>query len=183
MSPKSMLRKETSEFDEFVRGSFREVIDDPRFESKAADPRKVDTVLLCSGKLYWELAERRDELAKNSTAIVRIEQFYPLHTELLRSILDRYPKAAKKIWVQEEPRNMGGYIFIRDMLHSQLGIDLPYIGRPASASPAVGSKHMHKHEQEDIIEAAIGKAPPKDGGKDGAKAEPKPESKGIPAKR
>ncbi|MBX3381471.1 MAG: 2-oxoglutarate dehydrogenase E1 component [Phycisphaeraceae bacterium] len=167
MTPKSLLRKETSEFDEFVKGSFREVIDDPRFEvgpgasAKPADRKGVDSVLLCSGKIYWELADRRDELAKNSIAIVRVEQFYPLHTQLLKSILDRYPKSAKKTWVQEEPRNMAGYLFIRDLVQSQLGIDLPYIGRPASASPAVGSKHMHKHEQEDILEAAVGKVPPK----------------------
>ena len=189
MTPKSMLRKETSDFEEFVKGSFREVIDDPRFDGSAAkngaDPKKVETVILCSGKLYWELSERRDELAKNSIAIVRIEQFYPLHSDLLKSIIDRYPKAAKKVWVQEEPRNMGGYLFIRDMVQSTLGLDLGYIGRPASASPAVGSKHMHKYEQEDILEEAIGKALPKP--TPGTQPEAKPVKTGkqdaVPTKR
>lgn len=186
MTPKSLLRKETSEFSEFEKGSFREVIDDPRFDgnAKTADRKGVTSVIVCSGKLYWELAERRDELAKNSTAIVRVEQFYPLHAEMLKAVFDRYPKAAKKTWVQEEPRNMGAYLFMRDMVQSTLGVELGYIGRPASASPAVGSKHMHKHEQEDILEEAIGKALPKPpaGAQPEAKpAKPKPDP--VPSKR
>ncbi len=161
MTPKSLLRKETSGIDELTKGSFREVIDDPHFEGKSPERKAVDTVILCSGKIYWELSERRDELKKDTTAVVRVEQFYPLHSELLKKVLSGYPKSAKAVWVQEEPRNMGAFLFMRDMVQHQLGIDLAYIGRPASASPAVGSKHMHKHEQEEILEQAVGKAPPK----------------------
>jgi 2-oxoglutarate dehydrogenase E1 component len=195
MTPKSLLRKETSRVEELINGRFQEVIDDPRFaptvgvksESKFLDKKGVKNVLLCSGKLYWELAERRDELAKHEIAIVRLEQFYPLNAAALKGVLDSYPKTAKRVWVQEEPRNMGAYLFVRDAVQATLGFDLPYIGRPASASPAVGSKHVHKHEQEDILEEAVGKAPPKKDGKDAPKAEPKPaaksESKAVSGKR
>lgn len=187
MTPKSLLRKETSTFDEFVKGSFREVIDDPRFTGesgeKALDRKGVQSVLVCSGKIYWELAERRDELAKNSTAIVRVEQFYPLHAEMLRSIFDKYPKAAKKVWVQEEPRNMGAFLFMRDTVQTHLGVELGYIGRPAAASPAVGSKHMHKHEQEDIIEEAVGKAPVKAAAPEAKTAKSGKPSDAVPSRR
>ncbi len=191
MTPKSLLRKETSRVEELINGRFQEVIDDPRFaptvgvksdgstsnQGKLLDKKGVKNVLLCSGKLYWELAERRDELAKNDTAIVRLEQFYPLNAAALKGVLDSYPKTAKRVWVQEEPRNMGAYLFVRDAVQATLGFDLPYIGRPASASPAVGSKHVHKHEQEDILEEAVGKAPPKKDAKDAPKAESKSEAK------
>jgi len=89
-------------------------------------------------------------------AIVRIEQFYPLHTELLASIVGKYGKNMRHVWVQEEPRNAGAWMFLADAFREQAGISLSYIGRPASASPAVGSKTAHKYEQEKIITEAIG---------------------------
>ena len=181
MSPKSLLRKETSTIAELVKGGFREVIDDPRFSgegfvataaagSKPLDRKAVRTVLLCSGKVYWELAERRDTLARQDIAVVRVEQFYPLNAAMLRGVLDKYPKGARRVWVQEEPRNMGAYLFVRDLVHDELGIDLAYIGRPPSASPAVGSKHKHKEEQEAILTAAVGPDPAKSAGKSAGKA-------------
>src|SRR6185295_9562462 len=138
----------------------QEVIDDPAMPTGATARKGVKRVILCTGKIYYELAERREALSRTDTAIVRVEQLYPLHAEALKSILSSYPAAAERVWVQEEPRNMGAYLFIADALKSQLGVDpLSYIGRDASASPAVGSKHRHKDEQESILERAVGPKP------------------------
>ncbi len=90
---------------------------------------------------------------------MRLEQIYPFNTEMAKAILAKYPKAAEVVWVQEEPRNAGAYLFVADVFRSQLGMDLRYIGRPASATPAVGSKKAHKHEQDDLLTAAVGAAP------------------------
>ncbi|OAB63107.1 hypothetical protein AY599_19305 [Leptolyngbya valderiana BDU 20041] len=175
MTPKSLIRTPTSKIDELTRGRFMEILDDPRFAGDAAsdnakdngkkarkpDPAAVREVLLCSGKIYWELAERREAIGREDVAIVRVEQLYPLHNDLLRSVLGRYAKAERVTWVQEEPRNMGAYHFIADKLRQNLGDLLPdgdvrYIGRKASASPATGSKRRHKAEQEQLIAEAIG---------------------------
>jgi 2-oxoglutarate dehydrogenase E1 component len=160
MTPKSMLRTATGSIDELVTGRFREIIDDPMFEAMA--PKDVRRLILCSGKVYFELAERRDKLGRKDTAIIRIEQLYPMHSQMLRQILARYPKSAELIWCQEEPRNAGGYLYMDDLLRNQLGYErLSYIGREASATPAVGSKHGHKVQQEQVITEAIGAAPAK----------------------
>jgi 2-oxoglutarate dehydrogenase E1 component len=158
MTPKSMLRTVTGNIQELVSGRFQEVIDDAAIVAGAR--KGVKRVVLCTGKVYYELAERRDALGRSDIAIVRVEQLYPLHTEALRSVLASYPSAAEKVWAQEEPRNMGAFLYMADALRDQLGLDkLIYIGRDASASPAVGSKHRHKDEQESIIERAIGPKP------------------------
>ncbi len=177
MSPKSMLRTPTSHISELIESTFREVIDDPAFDGeriapdrKKLDRKGVERVILCSGKIYHELAKRRDDVGRTDTAIVRIEQLYPLHTNLLREVLGRYPEKADLLWVQEEPRNMGAYLFIADKLAEGLGIGrLPYIGRPTSATPASGSKKRDRLQQEDILSRAIGQAP-----EHKAEEEPKP---------
>jgi 2-oxoglutarate dehydrogenase E1 component len=166
MTPKGNLRVPTSTFDDLVNGHWHDIIDDPVFErgpggeARRPDRRAVSRVLLCSGKIYHELAARRDEIRRYDTALVRIEQFYPFNTPLFREILGRYPARAETIWVQEEPRNAGAYLFMRDVLTSEAGLkSLAYIGRPQSATPAVGSKNKSKKEQEAILTEAIGKAP------------------------
>lgn len=159
LTPKSMLRTNTSTIDELVTGRFHEMIDDPACESGQVPRAGVKRVILCSGKFYYELADRRDKLGRKDTALVRVEQFYPLHRDLLVKTLAKYPKA-ELIWAQEEPRNAGGYLYMDDVIRNGLGMPkLEYIGRDASASPAVGSKHGHKVQQEQLVTKAIGPAP------------------------
>jgi 2-oxoglutarate dehydrogenase E1 component len=156
LTPKSMLRVATGSIDELVTGRFQEVIDDPKFAG-GASAKDVKRVVLCSGKVYFELADRRDKIGRGDIAIVRVEQFYPLHAAALKDIINRYPKNAELVWCQEEPRNAGGYLYMDDCVRNQLGIaKLGYIGREASATPAVGSKHAHKDQQEAVIAKAIG---------------------------
>ena len=169
MTPKSMLRVPTATVDELTSGSFRELIDDPSFDAKGGSDRKgVKRVVFCTGKVYHELAERAKVLGKKDVAIVRIEQLYPFHVEMAKGIIAKYPKGVEMVWSQEEPRNAGAYLFIADQFRTHLGVELKYIGREASATPAVGSKRADKLQQEAVIAAAIGPKP-KDSAKDGAK--------------
>ncbi len=162
LTPKSMLRTPTSKIDELVSGRFCEVLDDPRFEADGGPARSgVKQLTVCTGKVYWELAARRDELGLDDHAIVRIEQLYPFHTDMFTEVLGRYPKKVKLQWVQEEPRNSGCGLFIADKLREELKLEFDrFISRPASPTPAVGSKKAHKTEQEHLLTSAVG-APPK----------------------
>ncbi|MBS0198225.1 MAG: 2-oxoglutarate dehydrogenase E1 component [Planctomycetes bacterium] len=177
-TPKSMLRTPTAKVEELVNGAFQEVIDDPAFP-KDADVKSVKRVCFCSGKVYYELAERRRLLNRKDIAIVRLEQLYPFHEQAIKAVNERYPKAADRVYVQEEPRNAGCYLFVADQFRERLGINLPYIGRHASATPAVGSKKADKHQQEDVISQAIGPKPKE--AKDADK-KPAPEAKPQTAK-
>jgi len=165
MSPKSLLRlpEATSQVAELVYGRFHEIIDDPAFvQQEDADPKSVQRVILCSGKVFYDLARRREEAQRDDVAIVRVEQLYPLHTELLEQIVSNYPNA-EVVWVQEEPKNAGAYTAINGLVQDILGWgSLPYIGRPASATPAVGSKKIHDQEQDELLTEAIGE--PAEGG-------------------
>ena len=154
-TPKGMLRPPTSRMIELTEGRFHDLIDDPG----VTDRKAVKRVIYCSGKIYHELSKRREIASRSDVAIVRIEQLYPLNLGLLREIDAKYPKAAERVWVQEEPRNAGAYAYIADRFRTDLKIELPYIGREPSASPAVGSKHVHKQQQEEILTEAIGPAP------------------------
>jgi 2-oxoglutarate dehydrogenase E1 component len=191
MTPKSMLRLKAaaSPLDEFVHGRFREVLDDA-----GADPARVRRVVLCSGKLYWELLDRRNAAKAEDTAIVRVEQFYPLNEELVRSVLGRFRKAREWVWAQEESQNNGGWWFMEPRLRA-MGFAVEYVGRDASASPATGSLQIHKREQKELIEAAIGgpvphlvrarretATPPPDGGGSREPARPREERATKPAK-
>ncbi len=153
-TPKSLLRVPTSSIDELTTGSFQHVLDDPMFADR--DTAGVKRLLLCSGKFYHELAARREAAKRTDTAIVRIEQFYPFDVQQAKAILSRYPKGAEWAWAQEEPRNQGAYLFMSDVFRSTLGRDLAYLGRPTSATPAPGSKHHHKDQQEALLTEAIG---------------------------
>jgi 2-oxoglutarate dehydrogenase E1 component len=151
MTPKSLLRLPAcvSPIDEFVSGRFRDVLDDA-----AADAGRVRRVLLCSGKVFYELAEARKQDNLSDLAIVRVEQFYPLHEELLKQVLARFGRAKQLVWVQEESQNMGGWSFMEPRLRA-LGYMVDYVGRDASASPATGSLTVHKQEQKELVEAAV----------------------------
>lgn len=160
LSPKSLLRLPecVSKPNELIKGRFQEIIDDPAFE-KSGDRRDVKNIILCAGKVFYDLVRRREELNRDDLAIIRVEQLYPLHTEMLTTILSRYPKAAARSWVQEEPKNAGAYRYFESACRDLLGWDpLPYIGRPASATPATGSKKKHDSEQEALLARAVGVA-------------------------
>jgi 2-oxoglutarate dehydrogenase E1 component len=160
MSPKSYLRVPTSPVRDLVDGHFQEMIDDPRFEQDGWDRSKVKRMIYCVGKVYHELNERRELRDDRTIAIVRIEQMYPFHADLLRDINERYPDSAERIFVQEEPYNAGAAQFILDKIHTRLGWDRwAYIGRQRSSTPATGSKAQHKIEQEKILSDAIGPKP------------------------
>jgi 2-oxoglutarate dehydrogenase E1 component len=151
MTPKSLLRLKaaTSPLEDLISGRFHEVLDDTR-----ADPARVRRVVLCSGKLYYELLERRTQEEGGEVALVRVEQFYPLPEEPLRQALARYRKAKEFIWAQEESQNMGAWTFMEPRLRA-LGYPVEYVGRDASASPATGSRQVHLREQKEVVEAAI----------------------------
>ncbi len=160
MTPKSMLRIPTSSIDELYNGSFQEMLDDPRFEQDGWDRDAVKRVIYCSGKFYHEMDKRRVERDQRDIAILRIEQLYPFHTDLIESIDAKYPKAAERIYAQEETYNAGAYLHVCDMMQTELGWDRPsYIGRSRSSTPATGSKSQHKIEQEQILTDAIGPKP------------------------
>lgn len=151
-TPKSLLRHPicVSRSEELESGYFREVL--PTLEK----PGDVKAVLVCSGKIYYELLERKEEEKRDDVAIIRIEQFYPLRYDLLREALEPFKGKADIAWVQEEPRNMGAWNFLRTRLAEILGEEPRYIGRDEDAAPATGSHRMHKEQQERIINEAFG---------------------------
>jgi 2-oxoglutarate dehydrogenase E1 component len=150
-TPKSLLRHPrcVSRLDDLCDAWFQEVLPDRE------NPEKIRAVLICSGKIYFELRQRREEAQRDDVALVRVEQLYPLRTDLLREALAGYHGAERFAWVQEEPANMGGWGFIRPHLAELLGREPAYVGRAAAPSPAVGSHRLHKMEQERIIAAAF----------------------------
>lgn len=161
LTPKSMLRTPTSSLDDILGDTaFSEMLDDPKFINEGWDRSGVKRVLLCSGKIYHELDARRSELDRRDTAIVRIEQLYPFHGDMLQEIIDQYPKGVNIEFVQEETYNAGAWLYVSDMVQEKLGWDRPvYIGRARSSTPATGSKNQHKKEQEQILTQAIGAKP------------------------
>ena len=163
MTPKSMLRlpAAVSRIEGFTEGHFRTVLPDTVISTEARDA--VTKVLLCSGKIYHELSVQREKSGQNTTAIVRLEQLFPFPDTQITKTLALYPNAKKFVWVQEEPRNKGAYRFAQAQLKELCGIDVGYIGRPDSASPAVGSAKQHAIEQDKILTEAIGAAKAGDG--------------------
>jgi len=154
-TPKSLLRhpKCVSSLDELADGRFREVIDDP-----TADPKAVTSVILCQGKIYYELLEKKEELGADDTAIVRIEQLHPLPDKQLAAVLKRYSKAARHLWVQEEPANMGAWMYMQSNFieHEVLSAyKLKRISRNASGAPATGSSVRWAAQQKAIVEQAF----------------------------
>jgi 2-oxoglutarate dehydrogenase E1 component len=155
-TPKSLLRhpKVACSLEDLTRGSFREVIGET--ESLATD--RVTRVLFCSGKIYYELLAAREEKEAWNVAIVRLEQYYPFPKSEIEDQILRYAPTADIVWVQEEPRNMGAWRFVREQIQPLLDPTrrtVRYIGRVDSASPATGSYKQHLREQAEIIEAAF----------------------------
>jgi 2-oxoglutarate dehydrogenase E1 component len=146
MSPKSLLRhpKCISPLEDLTQGSFQEIIGD-----SYADVKKVKRVLLCTGKVYYDLLEKQQADQRDDVAIVRLEQLAPLSKNQLDAVLAQYEKA-ERIWVQEEPENMGYWTYLL-----RLGLNLPIISRKAAASPATGYPKIHTQEQADIVRRAF----------------------------
>ncbi len=130
----------------------------PDVDEKTRD--KPSRILLCSGKVYYDLAEHREKQQRHDVAIVRLEEYYPFPEDELQSALARYPEQTPVYWVQEEPANMGAWPFLRQKFCRQLLNTWAFdgISRVASASPATGSRAAHQMEQEALIAQAFGEA-------------------------
>jgi 2-oxoglutarate dehydrogenase E1 component len=157
MTPKSLLRHPSvvSSLRELEAGGFARVLPDQRPAEQAA---ATDRVLLCTGKIYYELERKRSELGRADVAILRLEQLFPFPTEVLRRELSRYRDGTPVLWVQEEPENMGAWPHLRMKFCERILDRMPFAGvyRPASASPATGSLSSHKLEQEALLLDAFG---------------------------
>ena len=157
MTPKSLLRAKqaVSSVAEFTDGRFFDVIDD------SVAPDKVKRVVVCSGKVYYNLVAQREAAKKTKeVAIIRLEQLYPWPADALKAALGRYKQAREWVWCQEESQNMGAWSFAAPRLRDLLRQEFQYVGRDASASPATGSHTIHDREQDELVKAAIGAAIP-----------------------
>ena len=155
MTPKSLLRHPgcVSPMDDLVKGTFQRVIPD----GSGTLARDIRRILLCSGKVAYELEKRRQELGRRDVAIVRVEQLYPLPKASLEAALTQYAPGTPAVWVQEEPENMGAWRFFRIHFGEKLLDRFPFSGvcRQSAASPATGSKKSHDLEQNELLTAAF----------------------------
>ncbi len=157
MTPKSLLRNKdaTSPLSEFTRGGFQTVIG----EVKEIKAEKVKRIVVCSGKVYYDLVKKREERGSDDVAIVRIEQLYPFAHKAFANEIKKYPNATEIVWTQDEPQNQGAWFFVQHYIHENMldGQKLAYSGRAASASPAVGYSHLHQEQQKALVDGAFGK--------------------------
>jgi 2-oxoglutarate dehydrogenase E1 component len=153
MTPKSLLRAEhaSSPKEGFLKGRFEEILGSP----EVGPASKMKRVILCSGKVYYDLINHRAEEKIDNAAIIRVEQLYPLHEKKLKAMVSAFPKNAQVVWCQEEPENMGAWTFLEPRLRKLFGREIAYAGRDASASPAVGSLARHKREQACVVRDAF----------------------------
>ncbi len=156
-SPKSLLRNKlaTSELSELAEGSFKMVIG----ESEPIEPDNVRRVLICTGKVYYDLIKYRADHQIDNVAVVRIEQLYPFPHKTLGDELKRYPFASEVVWCQDEPQNQGAWFYVQHHLLEEMvpGARLGYAGRPASSSPAVGYAGKHAEQLKELLENAFGR--------------------------
>jgi len=156
-TPKSLLRHKdaASPLAEFTKGSFQTILPD----QKALKGDKVKRVIACSGKVYYDLAKKREEKGADDVAIIRVEQLYPFPHKAFAAELKKYPNATEVVWTQDEPQNQGAWFFVQHYIHENMleGQKLGYSGRVASASPAVGYSHLHQEQQKALVEGAFGK--------------------------
>ena len=154
MTPKSLLRlpAASSMVEDLTNGGFQPAIDDRRVKDKS----KVKRIVLCSGKVFYDLEAGRADADDDRVAIIRLEQFYPFPAEKLKEIFASYKNAKQLFWTQEEPQNMGGWFFVENRLKEIKGdLSLRFVGRTASASPATGSYAIHNLEQEKIVNDSL----------------------------
>jgi 2-oxoglutarate dehydrogenase E1 component len=157
MTPKSLLRNKdaTSPLSEFTKGGFQTVI--PEVKDLKVD--KVKRLIVCSGKVYYDLVKKREEKGADDVAIVRVEQLYPFPHKAFSTEVKKYPNATELVWTQDEPQNQGAWFFVQHYIHENMldGQKLGYSGRAASASPAVGYSHLHQEQQKALVDGAFGK--------------------------
>jgi len=155
MTPKSLLRHKlcVSTLEDLASGHYQRVI----AEIDEVDPEKVDHVILCSGKVYYDLLEKRREEKRENVAIIRVEQLYPFPGDELGELLKCYTKTNQLVWCQEEPKNQGSWDFAEPRINLMTGKKwkLNYIGRTSSSAPAVGSAKLHAIQQAELVERAI----------------------------
>ena len=138
---------------DFQEGTcFQEILPDTKVFNNPAD---VDRVIFCSGKVYYDLMAHRQEKGIENAAIVRIEQLYPFHREMVGAIVSQYANASHFVWCQEEPLNMGAWSYIFPRLERAVGSKIRYAGRGTASSPAAGSKAMHYREQKALLAQAF----------------------------
>ncbi len=155
MTPKSLLGRPeaVSQEADFMEGAcFQEILPDTK---TFADPAKVERVIFCSGKVYYDLVEKRTELGAENVAIIRIEQLYPFHREMVEAIVSEYANANRFVWCQEEPLNMGAWSYIVLRLGKAVGSAIRYAGRGTASSPAPGTKSAHYREQKELLAQAF----------------------------
>jgi 2-oxoglutarate dehydrogenase E1 component len=162
MTPKSLLRHpmSVSRLEELATGGFYSVIDDIDDLKASA----VTRVVLCSGKVYFDLLKARREVKADTVAVVRLEQLYPFPSEEYEAILRKYSNAHEIVWCQEEPQNQGSWYQIRHRLQSKLGPldELLYAGRAGAAAPATGISALHEQQQKNLVTAALQGVPPEE---------------------
>ena len=155
MTPKSLLRLPAagSSVEQITSGGFQPVIDD----ADVSDANAVTRIVFCSGKVFYDLSEARKKAGESRVAIVRVEQFYPFPLSAITRTIAKYPNATELIWCQEEPRNMGAWIFMEGKFEDLVpgGDRLRYVGRAESASPATGNYSVHTQEQEKLVKEAL----------------------------
>ena len=158
MTPKSLLRNKeaASPLIEFTKGAFQTVIGE---RDESIDPKKVTRIIMCSGKVYYDLAKARADKSIGDVAIIRIEQLYPFPHKAISAEIKKYPALEEVVWCQDEPQNQGAWFFIQHNILENMneGMRMAYAGRPASASPAVGYAHLHQEQQKSLINAAFAK--------------------------
>ena len=155
MTPKSLLARQeaVSQEADFLDGTcFQEILPDNQMH---ANPAAVERVIFCSGKVFYDLSALRKQTANSTTAILRLEQLYPFHKDLLETLLSHYPNASHFVWCQEEPANMGAWTYVAPLLESVVKDKIRYAGRSAAASPASGSKANHVREQHSLLAQAF----------------------------
>jgi 2-oxoglutarate dehydrogenase E1 component len=162
MTPKSLLRHplSVSRLEELTSSGFQPVID----EVDDIKPSAVTRIVLCSGKVYFDLLKSRRDAKVDSVAIVRVEQLYPFPSEEYEAVLHKYSNATEIIWCQEEPQNQGSWYQIRHRLQSKLGAkhELLYAGRAGAAAPATGIAALHEQQQRNLVTAALQGTPPEE---------------------
>ena len=158
MTPKSLLRHKdaASPLIEFTKGEFQTVIPE---QDESIDPKTIERVIVCSGKVYYDLVKQRSDNKLENSALVRIEQLYPFPHKAIASVIKTYPNLTELVWCQDEPQNQGAWFFVQHNLLENMseGMRLGYAGRPASASPAVGYAHLHQSQQKALLTAAFAK--------------------------
>jgi 2-oxoglutarate dehydrogenase E1 component len=153
MTPKSLLRNEraVSHVEEFTGSRFQQILGPTLF----GDPDKIDRVIFCTGKVYYDLIAYQEPNKSKNAALVRVEQLYPLDLETLKNAVAPLHQASAWVWCQEEPKNMGAWTYIAPLLGQLTDKPIEYAGRPAAASPAVGSKAWHDQQQKELVHHAF----------------------------